>query len=56
MSNGSPGDPVAGTFPAMTGLTGTLMPLLSNYNICNNTANFGASTYANAAPTGYSNW
>ena len=52
----SSGNPATGANPAMTGVTGTLMPLLSNYNSCTNTTNFGATPYTYTPPTGFGNW
>jgi hypothetical protein len=49
------GDPVAGTNPVATGVTGTVYPAVTLYanSILAFTANFGASAFANPVPAGY---
>jgi hypothetical protein len=52
------GNPDAGTNPQFTGLTGlTLAPAMSIFNdTTSSTMNFGATAYADAAPSGFGDW
>jgi hypothetical protein len=50
------GDPAAGTGPSYTSVAGTLYPACFVRNTAQVTANFGGSSYAHAAPSGFANW
>jgi len=50
------GNPATGTSPAATGLTGSLVPMISGQSAWSGTANFGATTFTYTPPSGYTGY
>lgn len=50
------GDPATNTLPAATGLTGSLVPMISGQGAWSGTANFGSSAFTYTPPSGFTGY